>query len=102
MAWQRQYPERRLILGVGTGYDTPSTGLLGRLKTLAKRDKVMVKDATLHKFRRTFITTLLRSGKMSLREVQAQAGHSSLAATDRYLKALEAEKLVDPFDSIFG
>ncbi len=100
MAFHRQYPERRLILGVGKGYDTPSTGLLGRLKRLAKRAGVA--DANLHKFRRTFITTLIRSGKMSLRDVQSQAGHSSLAATDRYAQALQAEKLVDPFDSIFG
>ena len=29
MGWQRQYPNRRLILGVAKGFDTPNTGLLG-------------------------------------------------------------------------
>ena len=100
MEWQRRYPERRLILGVGKGHDTPCTSLLSRLKALAA--KAGVKDATLHKFRRTFITTLLRSHRMSLREVQAQAGHKSLAATNRYLEALGAETLTGQFDSIFG
>jgi integrase len=98
MAWQRQYPNRRLILGVGKGFETPNTGLLGRLKRLAQR--AGVNDATLHRFRRTFISVLLRSG-MPIRDVQAQAGHKSMAATDRYAQALGAEKLVSHHDAVF-
>jgi integrase len=40
---------------------------------------------TLHRFRRTYITTLLRSG-IDLRTVQAYAGHKDLASTMRYLR----------------
>jgi site-specific recombinase XerD len=40
---------------------------------------------TLHKFRRTYCTTLLRSG-LDLRTVQAYMGHADLASTMRYLR----------------
>ena len=43
------------------------------------------REFTLHKFRRTYITTLLRQG-IDLRTVQAYAGHKDIASTMRYLR----------------
>ena len=40
---------------------------------------------TLHKFRRTYCTTLLLSG-LDLRAVQAYLGHADLDSTMRYLR----------------
>jgi len=41
-------------------------------------------DYTLHRFRRTYLTTLLRQG-IDIRTVQAYAGHATLRSTMRYL-----------------
>ena len=48
-------------------------------------------EFTLHKFRRTYITTLLRSG-VDLRMVQAYAGHKDIASTMRYLRPASAKE----------
>jgi hypothetical protein len=46
---------------------------------------------TLHKFRRSYITTLLRNG-IDLRTVQAYAGHKDIASTMRYLRPASAKE----------
>jgi integrase/recombinase XerD len=46
----------------------------------------------LHKFRHTFATNMLRSG-MDIKSLQTLLGHKSLATTEKYLKALNLDKL---------
>lgn len=47
---------------------------------------------TLHKFRRTYLTTLLRTGS-DLRTVQAIAGHADLESTMRYLRPASTSEM---------
>lgn len=49
------------------------------------------REFTLHKFRRTYITTLLRNG-IDLRTVQAYAGHKDIASTMKYLRPASARE----------
>jgi integrase len=96
MARRPKHPSTRLILG--TDSDTPNTKLLRTLKRLAKRAGLNCKHCdgcegrlqecrgwTLHKLRRTYMTTLLRNG-LDLKTVQHYAGHADLASTMRYLR----------------
>lgn len=96
LAWRKEHKGESLILG--TSGLRPNTHLLRALKRLAKNadlncghcggcqsDSRECEEYTLHKFRRTYITTLLRSG-IDLRTVQAYAGHKDLASTMRYLR----------------
>ena len=94
--WCKSHPEHALVTGTKRG--NPNTKLLRTLKHLAKRArlncghcegcKMKARECqqwTLHKFRRTYCTTLLRSG-LDLRTVQAYMGHADLASTMRYLR----------------
>lgn len=85
-------------LVTGTKRNKPNGHLLRILKRLAKQEKLNCGECagcrselgecqewTLHKFRRTYCTSLLRSG-MDLRTVQAFMGHADLASTMRYLR----------------
>jgi len=93
--WKSTHEDRELILPNRTG--KPNTKLLRALKRLARdaelncrrcqgcKDRLECEEWTLHKFRRTYITTLLRNG-IDLRTVQAYAGHADLASTMRYLR----------------
>jgi integrase len=85
-----------LILGTKNG--NPNSKLLRTLKRLARQAKLNCGECdgckatsrecqqwTLHKFRRTYCTTLLRSG-LDLRTVQAYMGHADLTSTMRYLR----------------
>ena len=90
--------------------DRPSTKLLRELKELVRREKLGCghcegcktgestdtgcKEWTLHKFRRTYATRLLRSG-LDLSTVQKLMGHSDLASTMRYLSPAESDGLQD-------
>ena len=95
-SWQRLNPKPGLLLSTNRGY--PNRKLLRTLKRLAKREGLNCnrcegcnsklgecQEWTLHKFRRTYCTTLLRSG-LDLRTVQAYMGHADLASTMRYLR----------------
>ena len=97
--WQSKRKGCTLILGIGKGHKRPNGHLLRWLQRIAKR--AGVKDATLHKMRRTYMTTLLRSGAVDLRTAQAFAGHSDLASTMRYLKPASAAEMQHKIDSIF-
>jgi integrase len=58
-----------------------------------------VGSLTLHRFRRTYITMLLRSG-LDLATVQRYAGHSDLASTMRYLRPESAVETQDRISAI--
>ena len=101
-AWKERCSGKSLILGTKNG--NPNTKLLFALKTLARRAKLNCsrcegckskrrecKAYTLHKFRRSYITTLLRNG-IDLRTVQAYAGHKDIASTMRYLRPASAKE----------
>jgi integrase len=108
--WQKQRPDTRLI--VGTENDKPNTHLLRTLKRLAKRaglncgrcDGCKGKDGEcyewyLHKFRATYLTTLLRNG-IDARTVQSYAGHSSLETTLTYLRPASAKEAQSKINAI--
>jgi integrase len=93
---KKKTKNNKLILSTRKG--TPNEKLLRALKRLAKRAKLNCnvcrgcnrKDRechewTLHKFRRTYATTLLRNG-VDLRTVQHYMGHSDIESTMRYLR----------------
>lgn len=94
--WHKTHPEGALVLPTRRG--KPNGKLLRTLKRLATRAKLTCGQCegcrsrrrecqqwTLHKFRRTYCTTLLRSG-VDLRTVQSYMGHADLASTMRYLR----------------
>jgi integrase len=89
-------PDDRLVLPTAEG--KPNGKLLRSLKRLAKTEGLNCgickgckaplgecQQWTLHKLRRTYGTTLLRSG-LDLSTVQKFMGHSDLASTMRYLQ----------------
>jgi integrase len=94
-AWQNSREGHTLVLG--TKYHKPNTKLLRTLKRMAHnaglncgrcdgcREIKECQEFTLHRFRRTYLTTLLRNG-IDLRTVQAYSGHKDLASTMRYLR----------------
>jgi integrase len=94
-AWQEAREGQALVLG--TKRHKPNTKLLRTLKRMVQRAGLScgrctgcleVKECqefTLHRLRRTYLTTLLRNG-IDLRTVQAYAGHKDLASTMRYLR----------------
>ena len=109
-AWKEQHGGKSLILGTKNG--NPNTKLLFALKTLARRAKLNCgrcegckskrrecEAYTLHKFRRSYITTLLRNG-IDLRTVQAYAGHKDIASTMRYLRPASAKEAQGKLNSV--
>jgi integrase len=54
---------------------------------------------TLHKFRKTYLTTLLRQG-VDAKTAQSFAGHSSLETTLKYLAAASSEEMQTKINSI--
>jgi integrase len=92
----RNLAEEKLVV-VGKG-GKPERHLLRNLKCLAWKAGLncgvcdgclgplhQCREWTLHKFRRTYCTTLLRSG-IDLRTVQSFMGHADMASTMRYLR----------------
>ncbi|MDR3749132.1 MAG: site-specific integrase [Acidobacteriota bacterium] len=109
-AWKEKRTGQSLILGTKNG--NPNTKLLFALKTLARRAKMNCgrcegckakrrecETFTLHKFRRSYITTLLRNG-IDLRTVQAYAGHKDIASTMRYLRPASAKEAQGKLNSV--
>lgn len=108
--WRTEHPKTRLI--VGTASDNPNFHLLRTLKRLAKRaglncgecdgcasDTGECERWTLHEFRRTYCTTLLRNG-VDARSVQAWAGHADLQTTMRYLRPTAAKESQDKVNAV--
>ena len=103
MAWNKSHPGQSLVLANSDG--KPNGHLLRTLKHLAKKAGLNCgkcrgckskahecENYTLHHFRRTYITTMLRKG-WDLRTVQAWAGHSDLASTMRYLRPAAGDEV---------
>jgi integrase len=92
--WQNTRRGQAFVLGPKNR--KPNTKLLRTLKRLVHRWGLNCghcgscrrlkecQEYTLHRFRRTYLTTLLRNG-IDLRTVQAYAGHKDIASTMRYL-----------------
>ena len=107
-AWQESHAGKMLVLG--TANDRPNSVLLESLKQLAEEAGLSCgrcegctrlkepgyrggcMEFTLHRFRRTYLTALLRSG-VDVRTVQRLAGHSDLESTLRYLQAASGPEL---------
>jgi integrase len=101
-----------LIFGKRGGKeDVPDGHLLRRLKGLAKDAGLNCGACStciegeecerwfLHKFRATYITTLLRAG-MDLRTVMKLSGHSDLASVMRYLRPAEGTEVQNRVNAI--
>ena len=108
--WREKHPKTKLI--VGTDTDRPNFHLLRTLKRLAKRSGLSCGDCdgcssetgecerwTLHEFRRTYCTTMLRNG-VDARSVQAWAGHADLQTTMRYLRPTAAKESQDKVNAV--
>jgi integrase len=113
-AWREVHKDTRLILS--GKHDRPEGHLLRKLKALARNNGLNCgrcegcqrkgslaecEELELHKFRRTYCTTLLRSGA-DLATVQRMMGHSDLASTMRYLRPASTTAMQDRVNQIFG
>jgi integrase len=103
---------RKLVFGkLGGQEDTPDGHLLRRLKILVKKGglgcgsctsclaKTGCEDWWLHKFRATYITTLLRSG-MDLRTTMRLSGHADLESVMRYLRPAGTVEVQDRVNAV--
>ncbi|HEX4007236.1 MAG TPA: site-specific integrase [Acidobacteriaceae bacterium] len=108
--WKTERKGQSLILATSGG--KPNGKLLPMLKATARRAKLNCghcpgcrakhrecREYTLHRFRRTYITTLLRNG-VDLRTVQAYAGHKDMASTMRYLRPASAKEAQSKVNAI--
>jgi integrase len=107
--WKNANSGQTLFLG--TKNRTPNTHLLRALKRLVYRaglncgicdschEQHECEEYTLHKFRRTYITTLLRNG-VDLRTVQAYAGHKKIESTMRYLRPVAASEAHEELNAV--
>lgn len=108
--WQERRPGHSLILS--TRSKKPNSKLLHSLKRLARRaglncgrceaclERKECAEFTLHRFRRTYITRMLRGLNGDLRTVQAYAGHKDITSTMRYLVPESAEESQAKVDAI--
>jgi integrase len=110
LQWKKERSGHTLILD--TESHRPNQKLLRNLKALAREAKMNCgrcggcrskhrecQEFTLHKLRRTYITTLLRNG-IDLRTVQAYAGHKDIASTMRYLRPASAKEAQGKLNAI--
>lgn len=108
--WKENHSKGRLIVPTATG--EPNQKLLRSLKRLARRaglncgrcdgckgELQECQQWTLHKFRRTFCTTLLRNG-IDLKTCQSLMGHSDLASTMRYLRPASTKEMQSQINAI--
>jgi len=98
--WLKENPTKKLLFG--TVNDKPDTKMLFALKATARRaglncghctgclrttgkNKNECGEYTLHRFRRTYTTRMLKACEGDLRSVMKRTGHSDLASVMRYL-----------------
>lgn len=95
--WLKDNPRKVLVFG--TSSDKPDTQMLRALKVTARRAGLNCghckgckgknnecREFTLHRFRRTYTTRMLRASGGDLRSVMERTGHSDLASVMRYLE----------------
>jgi len=95
--WLSENPGKVLLFG--TANDKPDTKMLLALKVTARRaglncgrcsgckgKRNECGEFTLHRFRRTYTTRMLRATGGDLRSVMARTGHADLASVMRYLE----------------
>lgn len=110
--YRKTHPDAQLVFGAKGGeVDTPDGHLLRRLKRLVRaanlncgncdgcRKRNECERWWLHKFRATYITTLLRN-KLDLRTVMALSGHSDLESVMRYLRPAEGDTVQETVNAI--
>ena len=111
--WRDEHPNQSLIVPTSNG--RPNAKLLKMVKGLARRAGIECgvcnncrkgakgvsgcDEFDLHTFRRTCLTTWLRSG-IDPRTVMAYAGHADLATTLRYLSPASARESIDAVSGI--
>jgi integrase len=93
-------PPRPGTLVFPTKSGRPDKHMLRHCKRVAVRARLDEDQFSLHKFRRTCITKLLRAG-MDLRTVMSIAGHSSIESTMRYLRPMEGEELAGKIEQVW-
>jgi integrase len=99
--WQQDHSGQMLIVQTAKG--TPDLRMIRSLKRFAylhglrcgrcehcRSGHPECEEWELHKFRRTYITAIVRH--VDLRTAQAYAGHKRIASTERYLKAASASQ----------
>jgi integrase len=106
--WQEEQGAELLF---GTSGGKPDGHLLRKLKRSAKsaglncgkcegcKQYGECREWTLHRFRRSYMTTLLRNG-VDVRTVQAMAGHSDIASTMRYLRPASGSEIQGKVNAI--
>jgi len=95
--WLKGNPGKLLLFG--TRNDKPDTKMLLALKATARRaglncghcpgcqsERNECEEFTLHRFRRTYTTRMLRATGGDLRSVMERTGHADLASVMRYLE----------------
>jgi integrase len=111
-AYRKVKPGVRLVFGkLGGAEDVPDGHLLRRLKKIVKNAGLNCGNCEtcvsnnecqhwfLHKFRATYITTLLRSG-MDLRTVMHLSGHADMESVMRYLRPAQGQAVQDRVNAI--
>lgn len=110
--YRHSHTKANLIFGKSGGkLDVPDGHLLRRLKGLVRKAGLNCGQCDsckttqecerwfLHKFRATYITTLLRNG-LDLRTVMTLSGHADLESVMRYLRPAEGKAVQDKVNSI--
>jgi integrase len=88
-----------LLFGTRTG--NPDRHMLRTLKRHAQRVGLDPTGCTLHRFRRTYATKLLRSG-MDLRTVMRLCGWSDMETVLRYWRPVELDQLAPRIEAVFA
>jgi integrase len=94
-------PHRPGKLVFPTKWGSPDKKQLQCCKRTAQRAGLNPAKWSLHGFRRTFCTSLLRAG-LDARSVMSLMGHTDIESTLRYWRPLEAENLRSRVDQVFS
>jgi integrase len=97
----QELPRRPGPLVFPTASGAADRHLLRHCKRIAIRAGLHEDEWSLHGFRRTFCTTLLRAG-LDARSVMQLMGHCDIESTLRYWRPLEVESLRDKVDAVFA
>jgi integrase len=97
----KRLPHRPGPLVFPTKSGRPDKHLLRHCKRIARKAGLDPRRWSLHGFRRTFCTSLLRSG-LDARSVMKLMGHNDIESTLRYWRPLEVETLRAKVDAVFA